>query len=95
MKALMAMLQSLLEDRFQMKGHREVRETPAYDLVAGKSGPKLSPAKETACPTAGAAAPAGQPDAASPPCGQMRILPSLSKISSSLRAFSVPSMALR
>jgi uncharacterized protein (TIGR03435 family) len=36
------MLQSLLEDRFQLKAHRETRDLPVYNLVVVKSGPKLS-----------------------------------------------------
>lgn len=36
------MLQSLLEDRFQLKAHRETRELPVYNLVSAKNGPKLS-----------------------------------------------------
>ena len=35
------MFQSLLEDRFQLKIHRETRELAAYDLVVAKGGPKL------------------------------------------------------
>jgi uncharacterized protein (TIGR03435 family) len=35
------MLQSLLADRFKLKFHHELRETPVYALVVGKSGPKL------------------------------------------------------
>ncbi len=38
---LRQMLQSLLADRFQLKIHRETRETPVYDLVVAKNGPKL------------------------------------------------------
>jgi bla regulator protein blaR1 len=34
-------LQSLLEDRFQLKFHRETRELPAYELTIAKSGSKL------------------------------------------------------
>jgi uncharacterized protein (TIGR03435 family) len=37
----MQMLQALLADRFQLKLHRETRETPVYELVVGKNGPKL------------------------------------------------------
>jgi len=37
------MLQSLLEDRFQLKTHRETREVPVYDLIVAKGGPKLQP----------------------------------------------------
>jgi uncharacterized protein (TIGR03435 family) len=35
------MVQSLLEDRFQLKIHRETRELPVYDLLQGKDGAKL------------------------------------------------------
>jgi uncharacterized protein (TIGR03435 family) len=37
----MQMLQSLLEDRFKLKVHREVREQPIYALVAGQSSGRL------------------------------------------------------
>jgi uncharacterized protein (TIGR03435 family) len=35
------MLQTLLESRFQLKVHRETRESPVYDLVVARGGPKL------------------------------------------------------
>jgi bla regulator protein blaR1 len=35
------MLQSLLEDRFQLKIHREVKEAPVYELTVAKNGPKM------------------------------------------------------
>jgi uncharacterized protein (TIGR03435 family) len=38
---LRMMFQTLLEDRFQLKVHREKRELAAYDLVVAKGGPKL------------------------------------------------------
>jgi len=38
---LRLMLAALLEDRFQIKLHRETKEMPVYMLVAGKNGPKL------------------------------------------------------
>ncbi len=38
---LRLMFQTLLEDRFQLKMHREMRELTAYDLVVAKGGPKL------------------------------------------------------
>ena len=41
----LAMIQSLLADRFGLKTHREQRELPIYDLVIAKSGSKLTPAK--------------------------------------------------
>lgn len=41
------MLQSLLEERFQVAFHREPAEISAWDLVVGKGGPKLKgPADE-------------------------------------------------
>jgi hypothetical protein len=51
------MFQTLLEDRFQLRVHREKRELAAYDLVMAKGGPSralLSP------PWALGAAPAGR-----------------------------------
>jgi len=38
---LRLMFQTLLEDRFQLKVHREEREMAAYDLVLAKGGSKL------------------------------------------------------
>jgi len=35
------MLQSLLEDRFKLKLHRETKESSVYALVVGKDGPKI------------------------------------------------------
>jgi bla regulator protein BlaR1 len=43
------MLQSLLEDRFQLKVHVEAKESPVYALTVAKATPKLTPAKEGAC----------------------------------------------
>ena len=43
------MLQALLEDRFQLKTHRETRELPAYALVSARGGLKLPPPKEGGC----------------------------------------------
>ncbi len=40
------MLQSLLADRFQLKLRRETRTFDAYDLVAAKNGPKLTPLED-------------------------------------------------
>ena len=37
-----AMVQSLLQDRFQLKWHSEKRDLPVYHLVLLKGGPKLS-----------------------------------------------------
>ena len=43
------MLQSLLEDRFQLKVHRETREIPVYALTIAKGGSKLQPFREGSC----------------------------------------------
>ncbi len=39
----LAMLRTLLADRFKLKIHRESRNLPVYELVVGKSGHKLRP----------------------------------------------------
>lgn len=36
------MLRALIEDRFQLKAHRETAELPIYSLVVAKNGPKLT-----------------------------------------------------
>jgi len=38
---LQPMLQTMLEDRFKLKVHRETRELPVYELVVGKTGLKM------------------------------------------------------
>ncbi len=43
------MLQSLLEERYQLKFRRETRELPVFALVAAKGGLRLKPPKEGAC----------------------------------------------
>jgi uncharacterized protein (TIGR03435 family) len=42
-------LRALLEDRFQLKVHREVKEGPVYNLVVARSGLKLQQSKEGSC----------------------------------------------
>jgi uncharacterized protein (TIGR03435 family) len=46
---VMLMLQSLLEERFQLRYHRETRELPVFALIVGKSGSKLPVPKEGGC----------------------------------------------
>lgn len=43
------MMQAILEDRFKLKIRRESREMPIYELVATKSGAKVSPYTGTDC----------------------------------------------
>jgi uncharacterized protein (TIGR03435 family) len=44
-KQLGLMFQSLLEDRFKLALHREIREEPVYDLLVAKGGAKLKLAR--------------------------------------------------
>ncbi len=44
------MMQALLEDRFTLKIHREVKQVPVYDLVIAKGGPKMPKVDEASCP---------------------------------------------
>ena len=46
---LFLMLQSLLEERFQLKTHREMKELPVYTLVPIGAGPKLPAPREGVC----------------------------------------------
>ena len=43
---LRLMLQTLLEDRFKLKSHRETKEMPVYYLIVADGGPKLRDPKE-------------------------------------------------
>ena len=43
------MMQALLEDRFQLKIHRETVEGPVYFLTVAHGGPKLHPSVEGSC----------------------------------------------
>jgi uncharacterized protein (TIGR03435 family) len=43
------MMQALLEDRLQLKMHRESRDVPIYELTVAKGGPKFAAAQKGAC----------------------------------------------
>jgi uncharacterized protein (TIGR03435 family) len=43
------MLQALLEERFRLKSHRELREMPVYAMTVGKGGLKVQPLAEGGC----------------------------------------------
>jgi uncharacterized protein (TIGR03435 family) len=80
---LFLMLQSLLEDRFQLKVHRDTHDLPIYTLVAAKGGLKLPTPKAGSCspppPDAspewagGRIAPPGGPPPL-PRCGSVRVM---------------------
>jgi uncharacterized protein (TIGR03435 family) len=71
------MLRSLLEERFQLKTHRETRELPVYAMTVGKGGLKMQRLADGACTPIDLAHPPPLPKGDSPPnvCGVMRLGP--------------------
>ncbi len=67
------MQRSLLEDRFKLKVHREVREGPVYFLTVSKNGPKLRATAEGACEVTDVDHPARPRDSSMPQCGKAKI----------------------
>ena len=61
------MMQSLLEDRFQLKAHMETRELPVYDLVVMKDGPKIKRSADQTTPSFAATQPGPCEAAQGPP----------------------------
>lgn len=49
----LSLIRSLLEDRFQLKVHRETREGAVFNLVVVKNGSKLAPAVDNGAPRSG------------------------------------------
>ncbi len=43
------MMQTILEDRFKLKIHRETRQGPVYELALGKGSLKLKPLRDGSC----------------------------------------------
>jgi uncharacterized protein (TIGR03435 family) len=56
---LRLMLQSLLQDRFKLKLHRETKESPVYALVVAKGGPKLKMSSDQISPDVNGPVPPG------------------------------------
>jgi bla regulator protein blaR1 len=52
------MIQSMLEERFQLKAHLETRELPIYNLTVAKDGPKMKASEDQSTATT---LPAGGP----------------------------------
>ena len=67
------MLQSLLEDRFRLKVHRETKEGPVYFLTLAKNGPKLHATKEGSCVVADINHPTEVGKSSTPPCGKGKV----------------------
>ena len=68
------MMQTLLEDRFKLKAHSEIREIPVYELAVTKSGIKMQQPKEGSCAPRDASAalsPPGPGHLALAPCGRV------------------------
>jgi bla regulator protein BlaR1 len=53
-------LRALLEDRFQLKVHRETKEMPIYALIVAKNGAKVQEAKDDGTPGGGISMGLGQ-----------------------------------
>jgi len=68
-----AMLRTLLEERFQLKVHRETEEVPMYALTVAKSGFKLQPMKDGECNADRTAA--YDPSPTKPLCGSVNTRP--------------------
>ena len=66
-----SMLQSLLEDRFHLKVHRDTEEVPLLELTVAKGGLKLKPMKDGDCDPN--AAPSLDPNVAVPKCGNLNM----------------------
>jgi uncharacterized protein (TIGR03435 family) len=69
------MLQALLEERFQLKTHREMRETPVYAMTVGKGGLKVQPLAQVACTPIDLLNPAAAKPGDLPPCAVPLIRP--------------------
>ena len=63
------MLQSLFEDRFKLKAHRETKQSPVYALVIGKAGPRIQLSRDQSPENVDGPAPPG----AGPNHGAIRI----------------------
>jgi len=73
------MLQSLLEDRFKLKLHRETEQVDMLELKLAKGGLKMTPMKDGDCDPGDGTPPTGPPDpktvnTAKPRCGNINLM---------------------
>lgn len=85
------MLQSLLEDRFRLKMHRDTEEVPMLVLRVGKGGVKLTPMKDGDCEPYDPAT--GPMPGAKPTCGMLNMGGSPSTIRWTFSGFALSSLA--
>jgi uncharacterized protein (TIGR03435 family) len=70
-----AMLQSLLEDRFHLRIHRDTEEVSLLSLTVAKGGFKLKPMQDGDCePNDGTPPPLGDLNTAKPRCGNLNMV---------------------
>lgn len=81
---LMGMIQSLLEERFQLRTHRESREMPVFYLVVADRGPKMKLSADQTPPTRQVTPPPADATPGVPPRGSARVIPSASGATSIL-----------
>jgi uncharacterized protein (TIGR03435 family) len=81
------MVQSLLEDRFRLKAHRETRELPVYDLLVAKDRPKIQLSEDQTPPK-----PAETPDSGLLPRGSYRSTEGPSGVNISARAIPISTL---
>jgi uncharacterized protein (TIGR03435 family) len=87
------MLQSLLEDRFQLKAHRETKEAAVSILTVAKSGLQVGPLAEGACLAPDPTRPISPPAAGQKPtCGA--VLPGRSGTNQTLDSLGVTMQSL-
>lgn len=67
------MLQAVLEDRFRLKLHSEIRQVPVFALTAIKSGARLKPFQEGTCTPVDYAQGPPRPSPGQPPFCQNKI----------------------
>ena len=90
------MLQQLLEDRFQLKVHREARESRIYALRVAKGGLKMKPSNPGSCIVRDATDTSFRaPEPGEKPyCGEARIATTVDRITFSLAAGTIKQLAL-